>query len=74
MVGPQNSLIRQNFEGEIPFNQGLSLQRDWFLYTLHLNYHTVLVLIKSYQDQYLHRRIALRGARGIQESEIIHRT
>ena len=65
MVGPPNSLIWQNFEGEIPFNQGLSLQRDWFLYTLHLNYHTVLVLIKSDQDQYLHLRIAPRGAMGI---------
>ena len=38
MVGPPYSLIPQNLEGEIPFNQGLSLQRDWFLYTLHLNY------------------------------------
>ena len=69
MVGPPNSLIWQNF----PFNQDLSLQSDWFLYTLHLNDHTVLVLIKGYQYQYLHWRIALRCARGIQESEIIHR-
>ena len=31
-----------------------------------------LILDKKDQDQYLHWRIAPRGARGIQESEIIH--
>ena len=32
-----------------------------------------LTLDKKDQDQYLHWRIAPRGARGIQESEIIHK-